>query len=75
MLIHLHYLREKNCLGQTVSQKNYRKKIKIFSSPNINLIAHKESGPFILERGEGIYVYDTDGNKYIEVWQVFGAMH
>ena len=51
-----------NSLTQKLSQKD---KDFLFH-PNTNLVAHQDSGPFILERGEGIYVYDTDGNKYIE---------
>ena len=50
----------------SLTKKLSKKDIDFLFHPNTNLIAHKESGPFILERGEGIYVYDTDGNKYIE---------
>ena len=35
---------------------------------------HEAIGPIIIERGEGVYVYDTSGNKYIEamsgLWNV-----
>jgi 4-aminobutyrate---pyruvate transaminase len=34
--------------------------------PYINLARFRETGPLILERGEGVYVYDTDGKPYIE---------
>ncbi len=34
--------------------------------PYTDLAAIRESGPHILSRGEGIYVYDDDGNKFIE---------
>lgn len=34
--------------------------------PTTDLSAHKQYGPMIIERGEGIYVYDADGRKYIE---------
>ncbi len=34
--------------------------------PFTNLAAHEERGPLILEKGDGIYVSDTDGNRYIE---------
>ena len=50
----------------SLTEKLSKKDKDFLFHPNTNLIAHKESGPFILERGEGIYVYDTDGNKYIE---------
>ncbi len=34
--------------------------------PYTNLDAHRESGPLMLERGEGIYLYDSEGNKLME---------
>jgi 4-aminobutyrate---pyruvate transaminase len=34
--------------------------------PYVNLASFRESGPLIIERGKGIYVYDTDGRAYIE---------
>ena len=34
--------------------------------PYTNLAKHKESGPLIIKRGRGIYVYDDDGKDYIE---------
>jgi len=34
--------------------------------PYTNLSLHREVGPMVIERGEGVYVYDTDGNRYIE---------
>lgn len=34
--------------------------------PYTNLAAFRETGPLILDRGEGIHVWDTDGNQYIE---------
>jgi len=34
--------------------------------PYTPLSAHKKNGPFIVERGEGIYVWDDQGNKLIE---------
>ncbi|MCC6780539.1 MAG: aspartate aminotransferase family protein [Hyphomicrobiales bacterium] len=34
--------------------------------PYTNLATHRESGPLVLERGQGIYVYDSDGKAYIE---------
>jgi 4-aminobutyrate---pyruvate transaminase len=34
--------------------------------PYVNLASFRESGPLIIERGKGIYVYDTDGKPYIE---------
>ncbi|MBL1234436.1 MAG: aminotransferase class III-fold pyridoxal phosphate-dependent enzyme, partial [Rhodobiaceae bacterium] len=34
--------------------------------PYTNLDQFRESGPLIIERGEGIYVYDNNGKQYIE---------
>ncbi|MFW6076752.1 MAG: aminotransferase [Hyphomicrobiales bacterium] len=34
--------------------------------PYTNLARHRETGPLVLDRGEGIYVYDDTGKRYIE---------
>src|SRR5262249_52852457 len=34
--------------------------------PYINLVSFRDSGPLIIERAHGIYVYDTAGKAYIE---------
>ena len=34
--------------------------------PYINLASFRETGPLIIERAQGIYVYDTEGKPYIE---------
>lgn len=34
--------------------------------PYTNLAQHQEQGPLIITHGEGIYVWDDDGNKYLE---------
>jgi 4-aminobutyrate---pyruvate transaminase len=34
--------------------------------PTTNLLTHRSLGPLVLERAEGIYVYDTAGKRYIE---------
>jgi 4-aminobutyrate---pyruvate transaminase len=34
--------------------------------PYINLAAFRETGPLIIERAQGVTVYDTDGKPYIE---------
>jgi len=34
--------------------------------PYTNLAVHKEKGPFVITRGEGIFVYDEQDNKYLE---------
>jgi len=34
--------------------------------PYTNLSAIRETGPVVLDRGEGVYVWDSDGKRYIE---------
>ena len=34
--------------------------------PYTNLDAHRSAGPLVLERGDGVHVYDTEGRPYIE---------
>jgi 4-aminobutyrate--pyruvate transaminase len=34
--------------------------------PYTNLVAHRESGPMMIERGSGIYVWDSQGRQLIE---------
>ncbi len=34
--------------------------------PYINLARFRETGPLVIERGEGVYVFDTEGKGYIE---------
>lgn len=47
---------------QTLQQSD----IKHYLHPYTNLSAHREVGPMVIDRGEGVYVYDTEGNRYIE---------
>lgn len=34
--------------------------------PYTNLSLHQETGPMVITRGEGVYVYDDKGNRYLE---------
>ena len=34
--------------------------------PYTNAIANRDDGPLVMTRGEGVYVWDEDGEKYIE---------
>ena len=34
--------------------------------PTTNLLAHRSAGPLVLERAEGVYIYDGSGKRYIE---------
>jgi len=42
--------------------------------PYTNAVKHEEVGPRIIDRGEGIYVFDDQGRQYIEgmagLWSV-----
>jgi 4-aminobutyrate---pyruvate transaminase len=42
--------------------------------PVTNARKHEEIGPIVIDRGEGVYVYDHQGNRYIEalagLWSV-----
>ena len=43
-----------------------RKDIAHLVHPYTNLAAHEKQGPFIADHGEGVYVYDDAGRKYLE---------
>jgi 4-aminobutyrate--pyruvate transaminase len=34
--------------------------------PNVDLRRHEKMGSLVIERGEGVYVFDTSGKRYIE---------
>jgi 4-aminobutyrate---pyruvate transaminase len=40
--------------------------VKSLIHPYTNLSTHQEAGPLIIEKGQGIYVYDDEGKEYIE---------
>jgi 4-aminobutyrate--pyruvate transaminase len=40
--------------------------IETIAHPYTNLATLRDSGPLILERGKGVFVYDTEGKAYIE---------
>ncbi len=50
----------------TISNSFIERDIKTLVHPYTDLALHREKGPLILERGEGIYVWDSDGRQYIE---------
>ena len=39
---------------------------KVLLHPYTNAIANERDGPLVMTRGEGVYVYDEDGNRYLE---------
>ncbi|MCB1510869.1 MAG: aminotransferase class III-fold pyridoxal phosphate-dependent enzyme, partial [Hyphomicrobiaceae bacterium] len=40
--------------------------IEVLLHPTTNLAAHRTHGPLILDRAEGVHVWDTNGKRYIE---------
>ena len=34
--------------------------------PYTNAVAHRQVGPHVIERGEGVYVYDSEGRRLLE---------
>jgi 4-aminobutyrate--pyruvate transaminase len=40
--------------------------IETVAHPYTNLAALRDSGPLVIERGQGVFVYDSDGKGYIE---------
>ncbi|SFQ09665.1 4-aminobutyrate---pyruvate transaminase [Geopseudomonas sagittaria] len=49
-----------------MSQSLQEKDIHYQLHPYTNARLHQEQGPLIIERGEGVYVYDDQGKDYIE---------
>ena len=49
--------------SETISQRDRRWHLHSQTNPNL----HEQSGPLVIERGEGPYVFDTDGNRYLDV--------
>jgi 4-aminobutyrate--pyruvate transaminase len=52
----------------------YARDVEYVLHPATNARRHEEIGPIVIDRGEGIYVYDDAGNRYIEglagLWSV-----
>ena len=46
-----------------------------YINPYTNLKANEASGPLVIERGNGVFVYDEDGKEYLEgmsgLWCVY----
>ena len=47
-------------------QINKQKDIAHTLHPYTNLVLHEEQGPLVMTRGEGIYLWDDHGNRYLE---------
>lgn len=52
----------------------YARDVEYLLHPVTNARKHEEMGPIVIDRGEGIFVYDDQGNQYIEamagLWSV-----
>ncbi len=48
------------------TQVNKQKDIAHNLHPYTNLVPHEEQGPLVMTRGEGIYLWDDHGNRYLE---------
>jgi len=40
--------------------------IETLAHPNTNLALLRDTGPLVIERGKGVFVYDTEGKAYLE---------
>ena len=45
---------------------NQARDVAYYLHPYTNLSIHEKEGPLVITRGEGIYVFDDAGNRYIE---------
>ncbi len=43
-----------------------RRDVETLIHPYTNLASFRDTGPMVLERGEGVYVWDSEGKRYIE---------
>ncbi len=50
----------------TVPSNAAKRDIETLIHPYTNLAAFRETGPVVFNKGKGIYVYDDQGNEYIE---------
>ena len=53
-------------MSTTLPNSTAQRDIESLIHPYTNLKAHQDSGPLVITRGEGVYVYGEDGKKYIE---------
>ena len=50
----------------TLSSNLADRDIETLVHPFTNLASFRETGPLVIERGQGVYVYDRDGKPYID---------
>ena len=61
-------------MNQNLSNPLARADVATELHPYTDARLHEQTGPIVIDRGQGIYVYDTAGNEYIEamagLWSV-----
>ena len=61
-------------MSRALSNSLHARDVEYLLHPVTNARKHEEVGPIVIDRGEGIYVIDTEGNRYIEamagLWSV-----
>ena len=59
---------------QRLPNSIYARDVEYVLHPSTNARRHEEIGPIVIDRGEGIYVFDDQGNRYVEglagLWSV-----
>ncbi len=58
-------------LGCVLNNRNVYTRLKATECPDATMV---DNNPLILERGEGSYVWDLDGKKYIDLCAGFGSL-
>ncbi|SLN72848.1 aspartate aminotransferase family protein [Oceanibacterium hippocampi] len=53
-------------VAASIANSPARRDIDNLIHPYTNLALHEEIGPLIIERGEGVHVFDSEGRQYIE---------
>lgn len=61
-------------MRSTLPNSVHARDVEYLLHPVTNARKHEESGPIVIDRGQGIYVYDDEGREYIEamagLWSV-----
>lgn len=53
-------------MDKTFRPDQFNLDIQHATHPFTNIKKHEQRGPFIIERGEGVYVYDNHGKRYLD---------
>ena len=61
-------------MNETAATKELRElDVKHLFHPYTNPRQHEQAGPIVIERGEGVYVYDTKASNISRRWPACGA--